>query len=982
MKSTPFVCETVLEARPTSCVGGWCVGAEPRSVAMPTSRGTIPVYEFGTVRPNSLVLSGRPPPQDLKKSEKKAEEKRIGGATWKSEGSGVARIAAPGNDQTAAQLTLGLASDFNFLKRLENRVLAGVPETQVGGPENNAMAAGVRKLLAAQPAWRDAPEIFREIQPLLVIFFLDKPRWLSSEDLELAETLGFVTRGPAGMQFKSIMDSPWFFPLLKVSLEPCDNMLANYELGIAWLRAQQLDPQREPSMYHCCLAEVVHHTVIEDFGTLHVLAERVKLARTSKCIFHVNEVDAERDGVRMCDVDIKFAGREDLIIRGALFPKSVLDAEMVEDKKQGKPPLTSADRLRANGFAAEAEQAEAKEAERAKKAEAAKAAKVAKRAGKQKAAKASDASSTEDAARMAAEIAEACPDLSDVPSDVMAAVVKEMGAMQVQPAPEGRGPQITPFARGVRVRISGLASRADLNGKVGVLGALRDNGRWACTVDGTGETVALRPDNLFPWKDEHVVWRAKAFAVDDRVEVMQSDGTWESGTVSSRRRVDGLGRKDSRPMLYSVELDLFAGEVELNSTDDQKRIRSGPTHLECALRSFGERAVARGQISRGAFEKATQLVERAKAADDRSEHRALMTRLAESWLPSPGTPVRLAMEHYRGRPAVFVKRMEERGKEGGHLFAIRLPTSDEGGILVPVELMRAEGSSAEDAAAQNAHRTNLGSSEGSSSMPARVAEQDDVELRFAVGTRVECNCGVWKAGTVVRHWYTQPSLEGRHVPYQVRLDEAGQLIFAPHDEDAVIRRLIEEPETDARSRRRRKAKKAPVLPNGANEPSRFQVGDRVEVKISRDSEPGSAQGVDMISTHNIAGGRWVPAKVAQLRYTQDDWCPGFYCAYAVKVHGDATPDGVQFATPVREDDERCIRAAPAAPRPAPPRFAVGTRVECNGGPLGWKAGVVSEIWPEAPSGVLMPYSVKLDAGGTALIPHDEDPGIRAVRAVA
>jgi hypothetical protein len=172
-----------------------------------------------------------------------------------------------------------------------------------------------------------------------------------------------------------------------------------------------------------------------------------------------------------------------------------------------------------------------------------------------------------------------------------------------------------------------------------------------------------------------------------------------------------------------------------------------------------------------------------------------------------------------------------------------------------------------------------------------------------------------------------------------------------------------------------------VLASGANEPSRFEVGDRVEVKMSRDSEPGSPQGVEMISVHNIDGGRWVPAKVVQLRYAQDDWCPGFYCAYAVQVHGDATPDGVHYSTPVREDDERCIRAAPAAPRPAPPRFTVGTRVECNGGSRGWKVGVVREVWPEAPSGALMPYCVELDAGGMALIPHDEDLGIRAVHAV-
>ena len=88
----------------------------------------------------------------------------------------------------------------------------------------------------------------------------------------------------------------------------------------------------------------------------------------------------------------------------------------------------------------------------------------------------------------------------------MAAVIEDMGAMVVQPTPEERSAQTTPFARGVRVRISGLASRGDLNGKVGVLGALRDNGRWACTVDGTGETVALRPESLFPFMDEKIVW--------------------------------------------------------------------------------------------------------------------------------------------------------------------------------------------------------------------------------------------------------------------------------------------------------------------------------------------------------------------------------------------------------------------------------------------------------------------------------------------
>ena len=270
-------------------------------------------------------------------------------------------------------------------------------------------------------------------------------------------------------------------------------------------------------------------------------------------------------------------------------------------------------------------------------------------------------------------------------------------------------------------------------------------------------------------------------------------------------------------------------------------------------------------------------------------------------------------------------------------------------------------------------------------MSIRIADKDTVQLRFPIGTRVECNCGAWKAGTIVRHFYTQSTFgEDKCVPYQVQLDE-GRLIFAPKDEDEVVRLLIAEPKTGGGGRRpsrRRKEKKAPVLAHGANEPSRFQLGDRVEVKISCNSEPGSPQGVEMISVHSIAGGRWVPAKVTKLRYAQEDWCPGFYCAYAVQVHGDATPDGVQYETPVREDDERCIRSAPPlAPPPPPPRFSVGTRVECNGGPNGWKAGVVREIWPEAPSGVLMPYCVELDGGGTVLIPHDEDLGIRALHVV-
>ena len=78
-------------------------------------------------------------------------------------------------------------------------------------------------------------------------------------------------------------------------------------------------------------------------------------------------------------------------------------------------------------------------------------------------------------------------------------------------------------------------------------------------------------------------------------------------------------------------------------------------------------------------------------------------------------------------------------------------------------------------------------------MSIKLADKDSIVLRFEVGARVECNCGAWKPGTVVKHFYAQSSFAaGMCVPYQVRLDDK-KLIFAPADEDRVIRRLIEDP---------------------------------------------------------------------------------------------------------------------------------------------------------------------------------------------
>ena len=69
----------------------------------------------------------------------------------------------------------------------------------------------------------------------------------------------------------------------------------------------------------------------------------------------------------------------------------------------------------------------------------------------------------------------------------------------------------------------------------------------------------------------------------------------------------------------------------------------------------------------------------------------------------------------------------------------------------------------------------------------KLDETDTVRLRFAVGDRVECNCGQWQIGTVIKLFYTQQSFPaGVCAPYQVKLD-SGRKVFAKHDVDSMIR---------------------------------------------------------------------------------------------------------------------------------------------------------------------------------------------------
>ena len=62
-------------------------------------------------------------------------------------------------------------------------------------------------------------------------------------------------------------------------------------------------------------------------------------------------------------------------------------------------------------------------------------------------------------------------------------------------------------------------------------------------------------------------------------------------------------------------------------------------------------------------------------------------------------------------------------------------------------------------------------------------------LRFAIGDKVQCKTGAgWSKGTVVQLMWRGPGMPpGIVAPYQVEL-ESGDLIYAPHDDDQLIRK--------------------------------------------------------------------------------------------------------------------------------------------------------------------------------------------------
>ena len=170
-----------------------------------------------------------------------------------------------------------------------------------------------------------------------------------------------------------------------------------------------------------------------------------------------------------------------------------------------------------------------------------------------------------------------------------------------------------------------------------------------------------------------------------------------------------------------------------------------------------------------------------------------------------------------------------------------------------------------------------------SAVPARL-------LRFAVGSRVECNLGrFWGLGTVTAINYHEPQFgEGVTMPYQVQLDKAygARMIYAPNDEDEVIRR-------------------ADTL--RTSDPSlRFSVGDRIECFLDY---TGSGRK------------QWEAGIVVALHYHEDSFGPGVTVPYQVQLaRGE---DALIF---IPQDLETHVRAlAEGASSPPAAASTAGTR---------------------------------------------------------
>ena len=149
-----------------------------------------------------------------------------------------------------------------------------------------------------------------------------------------------------------------------------------------------------------------------------------------------------------------------------------------------------------------------------------------------------------------------------------------------------------------------------------------------------------------------------------------------------------------------------------------------------------------------------------------------------------------------------------------------------------------------------------------------VASYSARMLRFAVGTRVEANMGMYWARGIVSGLNPWDQSRGRAAPYRIRLDLGGEEVFAPEDDDAVVRKAGQLQMVD------------PAL--------RFGVGDRVECLM---------RGEDGVE-------RWSAGVVVALRYHEPRFGKGVTMPYQVKLDDG---DALIFS---QRDDDASIRRSP------------------------------------------------------------------------
>jgi hypothetical protein len=228
----------------------------------------------------------------------------------------------------------------------------------------------------------------------------------------------------------------------------------------------------------------------------------------------------------------------------------------------------------------------------------------------------------------------------------------------------------------------------------------------------------------------------------------------------------------------------------------------------------------------------------------------------------------------------------------------------------------------------------------------RRSSTPEMPLRFRGGDRVECRMdGGWVPGTVLRARYWE---DGFFRPYQIRVD-AGDVVYAPMDDDSCVRRAS--PET----------------------PLRFGLGDRVDCMLE---------------------GRWVTGTVLKTWYRRweeeddenddddDDNDDDDYDDDDYEGGCDVVPYFVQLdngdLVSAPQDDDSCIKGSTVPPIPL--RFREGDRVACLVDE-GWMPGTVSQVRHQDDDycdGRVVPYQVKLDMGDIVHAPVDNDSFIKCV----